>query len=405
MKRAVITGVGITSCIGKNKNEVLDSLQQGRSGISFRPQYKENGLRCYVAGGVDIDFEAYIDRKYLRFMGDASAFAHIAMQEAIRDAGLTEEEVSNYRTGVVVGSGGASTWDIIESHRSLKEKGIRRVGPYRVTSTMTSTVSANLATSFRIKGLNYSMSSACATSAHCIGHAMEQIQLGKQNIVFAGGAEDEHYSLSCLFDTMNALSTSYNDMPTKASRPYDVNRDGFVIAGGGGIVVVEDLEHALKRGAHIYAELVGYGTASDGYDMVSPSGDGARRSMSMALEMIDHPVDYINAHGTSTPAGDITELEAIRDSFNDKIPLISSTKSLTGHSLGAAGVHEAIYCLLMLEHQFIAASANIEQLDPGAEGYPIVRQTIFDKEIKTVMSNSFGFGGTNCALVFQKFSN
>lgn len=403
MRRVVVTGLGILSCIGQDKDEVIESLETGKSGIRFVPEYQENSLRSQVAGTVDVDFGERIDRKLLRFMGHAAAYAYLAMEQAIADAGLSPELVSNPRTGLLVGSGGAATWEIIEAHEFLQKKGARRVGPYRVTASMCSTTSANLATAFHIKGLNYSISSACSTSAHCIGHAFEQIQLGKQDIVFAGGGEDEHYSLSALFDGMNALSTGYNDTAATASRPYDANRDGFVIAGGGGILVLEELEHALARGAHIYAEVVGYGTASDGADMVSPSGDGARRAMMMSLETVHQPIDYINAHGTSTPAGDIVELDAIRGVFGERMPLISSTKALTGHSLGAAGVHEAIYSLLMLEQQFLAASYHIEQLDHGAEDFPILRETIKAPELETVMSNSFGFGGTNVSLVFRRY--
>ncbi len=403
MRRVVITGLGVLSCIGQDGAEVTRSLVAGRSGIRFMPEYQENGLRSQVAGAVEVEFSERIDRRILRFMGQAAAYAYAAMEQAIADANLSPKLISNPRTGLVVGSGGASSWQIIEGHEALKSKGVRRVGPYRVTASMGNTTSANLATVFRIQGLNYTISSACATSAHCIGHAYEQIQLGKQDIVFAGGAEDEHYSLSALFDAMGALSTGYNDRPDVASRPYDASRDGFVIAGGGGIVVLEELEHALARGAHIYGEVVGYGTASDGADMVSPSGDGARRSMAMALESVHQPVDYINTHGTSTPAGDLVELKAIAAVFGEHIPPISSTKALTGHSLGAAGVHEAIYCLLMLEQQFLAASSHIEQLDPAAAGYPILREAIKPARLETVMSNSFGFGGTNCTLVFQRY--
>lgn len=403
MRRVVVTGIGILSCIGQDKNEVIESLEKGKSGIRFMPEYQENGLRSQVAGALDVDFESRIDRRILRFMGDAAAYTYLAMEQAIADAGLSDELVSNPRTGLLVGSGGAATWEIIEAYEFLKTKGARRVGPYRVTASMCSTTSANLATAFHIKGLNYSISSACSTSAHCIGHAYEQIQLGKQDVVFAGGGEDEHYTLSALFDGMNALSTGYNDRAGVASRPYDQERDGFVIAGGGGILVLEELEHALARGADIYAEVVGYGTASDGADMVSPSGDGARRAMAMSLESVQQPVDYINAHGTSTPAGDMVELNAIKDVFGDNMPPISSTKALTGHSLGAAGVHEAIYCLLMLEQQFLAASCHIEQLDPAAADFPILRETTRGRELETVMSNSFGFGGTNVSLVFRRY--
>lgn len=403
MRRAVITGIGIVSCLGTDKNTVIDSLRTGRSGIRFNPDYAEAGLRSQVSGSVDIDLAALIDRKVLRFMGDAAAFAYLSMQQAIEDSGLTEDQVSNPRTGLIAGSGGASTLNQMEAIDTLREKGVKRIGPYRVTRTMGSTVSACLATPFKIKGVNYSVSSACATSAHCIGQAVEQIQLGKQDVVFAGGGEEEHWSQSCLFDAMGALSTQYNDTPDKASRAYCSKRDGFVIAGGGGMVVVEELEHALKRGAKIYAEIVGYGATSDGYDMVAPSGEGAVRCMQQALNNVDAPVDYINTHGTSTPVGDVAELKAIREVFADKSPAISSTKSLSGHSLGATGVQEAIYSLLMMENNFIAGSVNIEELDPEAEGLNIVSQTQEDVTLNTIMSNSFGFGGTNATLVLQRY--
>ena len=403
MRRVVITGMGIVSCLGNNQAAVLDALQTGRSGIRFREDYKELGFRSQVAGTIDIDFTALIDRKQLRFMGDAAAYTYIAMQEAIADSGLEESDISSPRAGIIAGSGGASSANLIEAADILRSKGIKRIGPYRVTQTMSSTVSACLATPFKIKGVNYSISSACATSAHCIGNGMELIQMGKQDIVFAGGGEEEHWSLSCLFDAMGALSTKYNDTPTKASRPYDANRDGFVISGGGGIVVLEELEHARARGATIYAEVVGYGATSDGYDMVAPSGEGAIRCMRQALATVDGPIDYINSHGTSTPAGDIQELKAIREVFADtKAPAISSTKSLAGHSLGATGVHEAIYSLLMMRHNFIAASANIETLDSEAEGMPIVRTLQQNVTLNRVLSNSFGFGGTNASLVLQR---
>ncbi len=403
MKRVVITGMGIVSCLGNNKAAVLDALQTGRSGIRFREDYKELGFRSQVAGTIDIDFAALIDRKQLRFMGDAAAYTYLAMQEAIADSGLTESEVSNPRAGIIAGSGGASSANLIEAADILRSKGLKRVGPYRVTQTMSSTVSACVATPFQIKGVNYSISSACATSAHCIGNGMELIQSGKQDIVFAGGGEEEHWTLSCLFDAMGALSSKYNDTPTQASRPYDANRDGFVISGGGGIVVLEELEHAKARGAHIYAEVVGYGATSDGYDMVAPSGEGAVRCMQQALATVDGPIDYINSHGTSTPAGDIQELNAMKHVFAGKtVPVISSTKSLAGHSLGATGVHEAIYSLLMMQHNFIAASANIETLDPAAEGMPIARTLQQNVTLNRILSNSFGFGGTNASLVLQR---
>lgn len=405
MRRVVITGLGIVSCLGNNKAAVLDALQTGRSGIRFREDYKELGFRSQVAGTIDIDFAALIDRKQLRFMGDAAAYAYLAMQEAIADSGLAEADVSSPRTGIIAGSGGASSANLVESADILRTKGLKRIGPYRVTQTMSSTVSACLATPFKIKGVNYSISSACATSAHCIGNGAELIQSGKQDIVFAGGGEEEHWTLSCLFDAMGALSSKYNETPTKASRPYDANRDGFVISGGGGMVVLEELEHAKARGAKIYAELTGYGATSDGYDMVAPSGEGAQRCMQQALASIKGSIDYINSHGTSTPAGDLQELKAIKQTFGGNVPAISSTKSLAGHSLGATGVHEAIYCLLMMEHNFIAASANIETLDPEAEGVNIVRSTQQGVTLNRILSNSFGFGGTNASLVFERYAD
>lgn len=401
MRRVVISGLGITSCLGLDAATVTESLKLGRSGIRFNPTYAELGMRSHVSGSIDIDLSEHIDRKLLRFMGDAAAFGYLSLQQAIADSGLTPAEVSNPRTGLIMGSGGASSASQVEAADLLREKGVKRVGPYRVTQTMGSTVSANLATAFQIKGVNYSMTSACSTSLHCIGNAVEQIQLGKQDIVFAGGGEEEHWTLSCLFDAMGALSSKYNDTPTKASRAYDANRDGFVIAGGGGALVIEEYEHAKARGAKIYCEIVGYGATSDGADMVAPSGEGAVRCMQLAIDGIDGPIDYINAHGTSTPAGDIVELNAIRSVFGDKAPVIGSTKTLSGHSLGAAGVQEAIYSILMMEHDFIAASANIETLDPEAEGMPIARERI-DGPIRTILSNSFGFGGTNACMTFQK---
>jgi len=402
MRRAVITGLGLVSSIGNNKAEVLESLKEGRSGISYQPDYEEMGLRSHVAGRVDIDFKEHIDRKLLRFMGDAAAYSYIAMKEAIEQSGLTEAEISNVRTGIVAGSGGASSANLTEAADVLREKGIRKVGPYRVTRTMGSTVSACLATPFSIKGVNYSMTSACATSAHCIGHAAELIQLGKQDVVFAGGGEEEHWSLSALFDAMGALSSGYNDTPVLASRAYDKDRDGFVIAGGGGFVVVEEYEHAKERGANIIAEVAGYAATSDGHDMVQPSGEGGKRAMEMVCAELNNKVDYINAHGTSTPLGDIPEINAIRDVFGEDIPPISSTKSLSGHSLGAAGVQEAGYALLMLENDFICASANIENLDPEVGDAPVVRELIENAGLNTVISNSFGFGGTNAVLAFQR---
>ncbi|WP_071872423.1 beta-ketoacyl-ACP synthase I [Atopomonas hussainii] len=404
MRRVVITGLGIVSCLGNDKATVSSNLRQGKSGIRANPSYAEMGLRSQVSGSVEINLEELIDRKVKRFMGDAAAYAYLAMQQAIEDAKLSEEQVSNVRTGLVAGSGGASTFNQMEAVDTLREKGVKRVGPYRVPRTMGSTVSACLATPFQIKGVNYSISSACATSAHCIGHAMELIQLGKQDIVFAGGGEEEHWSQSFMFDAMGALSSSYNDTPEKASRAYDANRDGFVIAGGGGIVVVEELEHALKRGAPIYAEIIGYGATSDGYDMVAPSGEGAIRCMQQALAMTDGKIDYLNTHGTSTPVGDVAELKAIRAVFAEQAPLISSTKSLSGHSLGAAGVHEAIYSLLMMEGDYLTASANVETLDEQAEGLPILRETLENHRIDTVMSNSFGFGGTNATLILRRYN-
>ncbi len=406
MKRVVVTGLGITSCLGLDAKTVTESLRLGRSGIRFKQEYADMGFRSHVAASVDIDFKEYIDRKVLRFMGDAAAYAYISMKQAIADAGLSESQVSNPRTGLVMGSGGASSANQVEAADILRAKGIRRVGPYRVTQVMGSTTSACLATPFKIKGVNYSMSSACATSAHCIGNAMEQIQLGKQDIVFAGGGEEEHWTMSSLFDAMGALSTKYNDTPEKASRAYDADRDGFVIAGGGGVLVLEEYQHAKARGAKIYAELTGYGATSDGYDMVAPSGEGAIRCMQLAMSTVDAPIDYINAHGTSTPVGDLAELGAVRKAFGDKsIPIVGSTKSLSGHSLGGAGVQEAIYCLLMMENDFIAASANIENLDEQAEGVPIIRQRKDNAGLKTVMSNSFGFGGTNATLIFEKLTD
>ncbi len=402
MKRVVVTGMGIVSCLGNDKNAVLDALRAGRSGIKFQEAYKEKGFRSHVAGSVDINLSELIDRKILRFMGDAAAYAYLSMQQAIADAGLSEEQVSNERTGIIMGSGGASSMNLVEAADILREKGLKRVGPYRVTQTMGSTTSACLATPFKIKGVNYSISSACATSAHCIGVALEQIQLGKQDVVFAGGGEEEHWTLTALFDAMGALSTKYNETPDQASRAYDANRDGFVIAGGGGCLVIEEYEHAKARGAKIYAEIVGYGATSDGYDMVAPSGEGATRCMKQALATVDGEIDYINSHGTSTPVGDLAELKAIKATFGDKIPAISSTKSLSGHSLGATGVQEAIYSLLMMENDFICASANIETLDPEAEGMPIVLKRQDGVKLNRVMSNSFGFGGTNATLVFQR---
>lgn len=407
MRRVVVTGMGIVSSLGNNKSEVLDSLQNGRSGITFQPEYAERGLRSHVAGSIkNLDIEARIDRKLLRFMAKGHAYAWLAMQEAIVDASLPEDLVSNVRTGLIVGAGGASHESILEGIDTLRDKGIRRVGPYMVTKAMASGVSACLATGAKIKGINYGISSACSTSAHCIGAGVEQIQLGKQDIIFAGGAEEENWTLSFMFDAMGALSSKYNETPEKASRTYDANRDGFVISGGGGILVLEEYEHAKARGAKVYAEVVGYGANSDGYDMVAPSGEGAVRCMKLALEGVEGNIDYINTHGTSTPVGDAKELEAIREVFGDgglkQNPAIASTKSLSGHALGAAGVNEAIYTLLMMENSFIAASANIETLDPAAEGLNIVQKRIDNVKIETALSNSFGFGGTNASLTFSR---
>lgn len=402
MRRVAITGLGVVSCLGNSSAAVVDSLRAGRSGIRANESFKAMGLRSQVSGSVDIDTSAHIDRKVLRFMGDVAAYSYIAMHQAIQDSGLTESDVSNPRTGLIAASGGASSANIVLAADILREKGVRKIGPYMVPRTMGSTVSACLATPFHIKGINYSITSACATSAHCIGAAMEQIQLGKQDIVFAGGGEEEHWTLASLFDAMGALSTKYNDRPAEASRTYDINRDGFVIAAGAGMVVVEELGHAQARGAKIYAEIVGYGATSDGYDMVAPSGEGAIRCMRLARSTVHAPIDYINTHGTSTPVGDTQELAAIREVFGDDIPRFASSKSLCGHSLGATGVQEAIHCLLMLQHDFIAPSINVVDPDPAAEGMPLVTRRIDAAGIRTAMSNSFGFGGTNATLVMQK---
>ena len=402
MRRVVVTGLGAVSCLGNSKHEILDSLQQGRSGIVANESFSEMGLRSQVSGTVEIDVREHIDRKVLRFMGDSAAYAYISMQQAIDDAGLEANDISNVRTGLIASSGGASSREIVRAADVLRARGVRKIGPYSVTKTMSSSISACLATPFKIKGLNYSLTSACATSAHCIGVGAEQIQWGKQDIIFAGGGEELDWTLACLFDAMGALSSKYNDEPATASRPYDVSRDGFVIAGGGGMVVLEELEHARARGATIYAELVGFGATSDGEDMVAPSGEGAERCMKMARSTVDGPIDYINTHGTSTPAGDITEVDAIRRVFGEKMPKYGSSKSLCGHSLGATGAQEAIHCLLMLEHDFIAPSINVVNPDPGVDGTPLVTQCIDNANINTVMSNSFGFGGTNGTLVFQK---
>jgi len=401
LRRVVVTGMGIVSCLGNSPAQVLQALRQGRSGIAFNLAYAQAGLRSHVSGRLEVDFQR-IDRRHRRFMGDAAAYGYLAMADAIADARLTPEQVADTRTGCVMGSGGGSSEDIVEANQLLHSQGVRKVGPYRVPRTMTSTVSACLASFFGIKGLNYSIASACATSAHCIGHAFEQIQFGKQDVVFAGGAEAEHFSQSCMFDAMGAFSTGYNDRPATASRPYDVARDGFVISGGAGVLVLEALEHAQARGATILAEVIGYGTASDGQDMVSPSGDGALRAMQMALASCAEPVDYLNTHGTSTQAGDLVELQAALAAFDGELPPFSSTKSLSGHALGAAGVHEAIYALLMMRHGFMAASHNIEQLDPQVEGLPWVRSVREGQQVNCVMSNSFGFGGANASLVFSR---
>lgn len=403
-RRVVVTGLGIVCSIGNNKQEVVESLRMGRSGIELSQEYRDLNFRSHVHGPLRINVDDFIDRKVRRFMGEGAAYNYIAMQEAIADAGLEQSEVSNPRSGLVMGSGGPSTANLLLAWDSFREKGVKKVGPYMVPRVMSNTNSACLATPFQIKGINYSISSACATSAHCIGNAAEQIQLGKQDIVFAGGGEELHWTLSVLFDAMGALSSKYNDTPQTASRPYDETRDGFVISGGGGVVVLEELEHAKARGAKIYGELVGYGATSDGYDMVQPSGEGAVRCMQQAMATVRDPIDYINAHGTSTPVGDMKELGAVREVFGDNVPAIASTKSLSGHSLGGAGVHEAIYSLLMMEAGFIAASANITQLDPGAEGMPVVLNRIDNAKLDTVMSNSFGFGGTNATLIFQRYA-
>lgn len=406
MRRVVVTGIGIVSSIGNNKEEVVASLREGRSGIEFCQEYADLGFRSHVHGPIRLDPAERVDRKLMRFMGNAAAYSYIAMDQAIADSGLQAQDISNPRTGVITGSGGASTENSLLATDTLREKGARKVPPTLVPRTMGSTTSANLGTAFKIKGTSYSISSACATSAHCIGNAAELIQMGKQDIVFAGGGEEVHWTMTLLFDAMGALSSNYNDQPTRASRPYDAHRDGFVISGGGGILVLEELEHAKSRGAKIYAELVGYGASADGDDMVKPTGEGAVRCMQYAMADIDGPIDYINAHGTATPAGDTVELDAVKTAFEGKqIPRISSTKSLTGHAQGAAGINEAVYSLLMLEHDFLAASANITDLDPRAEGMPIIRERIDHAGLTTVMSNSFGFGGTNASLVFRKMQD
>lgn len=407
MRRVVITGIGIVSCIGLNKEEVLASLKAGKSGISAAPEYAELGFRSQVHGKPDIDLAEAIDKRLFRFMGDAAAYTHLSMEQAIADAGLSDDQVSNERTGIIVGSGGPSTRAQVAAADITREKGPKRVGPFAVPKAMCSTTSATAATNFKIKGVNYTISSACSTSAHCIGNSAEQIMMGKQDIMFAGGGEELDWTLSVLFDAMGAMSSKYNDTPERAARAYDANRDGFVIAGGGGIVVLEELEHAKARGAKIYAEVTGYGATSDGADMVAPSGEGGMRAMKQALSTVKGNVTYINTHGTSTPVGDITELQAIKEAFDGKqdIPHISATKSMTGHSLGGAGVQEAIYSLLMMEHDFVAPSINVEDMDEGAKAFPIATKTIENVKHDTVISNSFGFGGTNCCLAMSKYKD
>ena len=401
MRRVVVTGMGIVSCLGNDLDSVSTSLREGRSGITFRPESAEAGLRSQIAGVPQMDLDVEIDRKQKRFMGDAAGFSYVAMRDAIADAGLAPEMISHLRTGVIAGSGGGSSQWQIEASDLMRSRGVRKIGPYMVPRTMCSTVSAALATAFAIKGISYSLSAACATSAHCIGASADLIRHGAQDIMFAGGGEEVHWTMTCMFDAMGALSTKFNDTPTTASRPYDADRDGFVIAGGAGILVLEEYEHAKARGANIIAELLGYGVTSDGADMVAPSGEGAVRCMQMAMQNLTAPIDYLNTHGTSTPLGDMTELDAVRNAFGDSIPPLSSTKALSGHSLGAASVHEAIYCLLMMRDGFIAGSANIATLDERAESFPIVRETR-EAKLDTVMSNSFGFGGTNASLVFGR---
>lgn len=409
MRRVVITGIGIVSCIGNNKEEVLESLKAGKSGISFSETYAEMGFRSQVHGKPDIDLSAEIDKRLWRFMGDAAGYTHLSMKQAIADAGLNDDQVSNERTGIIVGSGGPSTKAQVAAADIAREKGPKRIGPFAVPKAMCSTTSATAATNFKIKGVNYTISSACSTSAHCIGNSAEQIMMGKQDIMFAGGGEELDWTLSCLFDAMGAMSSKYNDAPETAARAYDTNRDGFVIAGGGGIVVLEELEHAKARGAKIYAEITGYGATSDGADMVAPSGEGGMRAMKQALSTVKGDVTYINTHGTSTPVGDITELNAIKDAFADRdqdtLPHISATKSMTGHSLGGAGVQEAIYSLLMMEHDFVAPSINVIDMDEGAKDFPIATSRVDDVSHKTVISNSFGFGGTNCCLAMSKYED
>ena len=402
MKRVAITGIGIVSCLGNNQSEVYESLINTKSGISFSEEYKKFNFKSQICGIPNIKFEDHIDRKFIRFMGDGSAYSYIAMKEAVTDSGLEEKDISNELTGIIMGSGGPSVKNVVHAIDSTRESSPKKMGPFVVPRTMASTVSATLAVPFKIKGVNYSISSACATSGHCIGNAMELIQFGKQKIVFAGGGEEIHWAMSSMFDAMTALSSKYNDNPQTASRPYDKTRDGFVIAGGAGVLVLEELEHAKARGAKIYAELTGYGATSDGYDMVAPSGEGAVRCMKMALSTVKNKIDYLNTHGTSTPVGDITELKAVREAFGENIPKISSTKSLTGHPLGAASVHEAIYCLIMMKNNFIAASANITEMDDEAKNFPVVTKVEKNVTLNSVMSNSFGFGGTNATLIFEK---
>ena len=402
MKRVVVTGIGIVSCLGNNQKEVYESLIKNKSGISFAEEYKEHNLKSHVHGKPNIKLADYVDRKALRFMGNGSAYNYVAMKEAISDSGLEDKDISNVNSGMVMGSGGPSIENVILAADKTREKNPKKMGPFIVPRTMASTASATLAVPFKIKGVNYTISSACATSGHCIGNAMELIQFGKQKVIFAGGSDEIHFAMTAMFDAMTALSSKYNDNPQKASRPYDKTRDGFVIAGGAGVLVLEELEHAKSRGAKIYAELTGYGATSDGYDMVAPSGEGATRCMNLALKTTRNKVDYINAHGTSTPVGDITELKAIKGAFKDNVPKISSTKSLSGHPLGAASVHEAIYSLIMMKNNFIAASANVNEMDDEAKSFPIVTKVEKGVKLNSVMSNSFGFGGTNATLIFEK---
>ena len=404
MKKVVITGLGIVSSIGNNKQEVLESLKKGKSGIEYNPEYAELEFRSHVCGSINIDLNAFIDRKQKRFMGNSAAYCYVAMQEAIEDAMLDKNNVSNNGTGIIIGQGGSSNENMMDVIDTLRSRGARKVGPTMVPRIMTSSNSACLSVAYKIKGVNYSIASACATSAHCIGNAYELIQTGKQDIIFAGGGDEIHWTSTLLFDSMGALSSKYNETPEQASRPYDLNRDGFVISGGGSVLVLEEMEHAIARNAKIYAEVIGYGATSDGFDMVKPSGEGASRCMKQALQSVDSQIDYINAHATSTPAGDIAELTAIKEVFKEKIPIISATKSQTGHGLGAAGSNESIYSLLMLENDFVAKSINISEIDPGAKDIPIAREKIDNPKLKTVMSNSFGFGGTNASIVFKKYN-